>query len=164
MLNDLKQKTDFDIDNSVYLDGEPELTFGYLLGVMHRTKSKRSVSFQTELTYQQKGGKFPRVFGNLKFHYLDLSIIGLIDVLDKTTIDFGVSNSFTKKELIEKHDVGLIAGISQFFGENIQLSIRYYYGLKSINTMPLTGDSGDYIGELKFYNRNIQFTVGYHFL
>lgn len=165
LLNDLEQKINTTIENPNIVNVQPDLTIGYLVGGMYRAKVYNFFSLQVELSYQQKGGKFQNFYNEkTKFHYLDLSVLGLFKVLDDTTIDFGMGNSFIKKDLIKSHDVGLIGGVSHFVSNKVELSMRYFYGLPSISTTYLSDATGADTGTIKLYNRNVQLSFGYYFL
>ena len=164
LLNDMEQKIDTDLD--FVANYQPELTIGYTFGAMYRAKFNRFFSLQTELSYQQKGGRF---FGTTddsrtRFNYWDLSVVGLFKVVDDTTIDFGVGNSYTNEENIEAYEVGLIGGVSHFVSKKVVLSMRYYYGLRHLNELNFTDGRGVDGGAIKLYNRNVQLSVGYYFL
>lgn len=169
-------------DNSDYY-GDFTMKTGFQLGGLVEIKISDKFSIQPELLYSAQGVKYKysyKVFDtnplgsivdvekNQKFEYLNIPLMVKYYVADGFSLEAGPQIGFLMSSKLEKTKTGLgdsgIFRASTDFGfnlgtgydiaENINLSFRYFIGLKNII---------EYIEPFEVRNTNLAFAVGYKF-
>jgi hypothetical protein len=91
------------------------------------------------------------VFGGLNLGYLAVE-----SVVDKeTSISLGENLDFTKST-----DVGVLGGVNINIA-GLNLSLKYNYGLRDINSLKWTDHDGWIVDNIAFKNRFLQIGIGY---
>jgi len=125
------------------LPTEPKPVVGYTLGAIYKQRFNNFLALKTELAYSKKGAKESSVFSaniNYKLHYLDLSVLANIKIVNDLSLDIGVEPTYLLKGTFatgNEFDIGLVGGLSSLLNENIEVSIRYFHGLNPIFLMKL---------------------------
>lgn len=165
--NNLSKKADFDIGNKKY-------KLGYQFGIYSSTHIIGKLNFTTELLYSNKGIADDYIQDDLQLNYLNLPLLFDYQLTDYLTLQFGPelgyllkadnSMDFLGLEIYNKRfEFGVTAGVQTTILDNLDLGIRYAYGLTS---------TIDYIGGLlspsleeilNYKNRSVQLSIGYRF-
>jgi len=174
---------DLELKNSTpntFFTNKTEQLVGFTFGAMYQKRFNKILSLKTELGYSRKGAKFiipsdqtiPSF--KIKLDYLDLAVFGIFSVYDEISIELGAETSFLIKndELLigvtsnskSNFDIGLIGGVTYLLNDKIEISTRYYYGLRNVFQFNFEDNrQGIDDGSFDFLNRNLEVSIGYFF-
>nr|WP_319571076.1 porin family protein [uncultured Draconibacterium sp.] len=160
-------------------DGNTGFKVGMQFNAIFKTQLKDQLWLRLEPGFAQRGTELGySIYQDTRINlsYLVLPVAFEFSPVDKFTILLGPEGSYrlaakakadgstsdVKSIYDSKIDLGIIAGVSYQFIDNLALELRYNRGLIStIKDLTLTDEQGNSEGKARLYNQGITFLVVY---